>query len=216
MRPADALTSVLGKTAAEATHARYAPQFGSLHKQHVDHILIALKSYRGSNQRPRPSCRAHRRRIWRRRNMATEGTLHRHLHEQTTSEIWTRTSKPIRSCWRVAELPPDILHDSLACCSILVPISGWTFFFGLYLLALWLLSRGFVCIGVDNLFSCALGAPWSALGAPGRHVFSLSLSLYAPRCARLTQIFCSPSVSRHIARWRVACAGVAPQSASEP
>ena len=23
--------------------------------------------------------------------------------------------RPIRSCWRAAELPPDILHDSLAC-----------------------------------------------------------------------------------------------------
>ena len=109
--------------------------------------------------------------------MATEGTLHRHLHEQTTSEIWTRTSTPIGSCWRVAELPPDILHDSLACCSILVQISAWTFFPGLYLLALWLLSRGLVCIGADNLLSCALGARWSALGAPGRLVLSLSLSL---------------------------------------
>ena len=67
------------------------------------------------------------------------------------------------------------------------------------------------------LLSCALGASLSALGAPGRLVLSvsLSLSLYAPRCARLAQIFCSPSVSRHIARWRVACACVAARTLSK-
>ena len=118
--------------------------------------------------------------------------------------------RPIRSCWRIAELPPDILHDSLACCSILVPISCQDLFF---LVSIFLRSGCFtvalsVSAPIALLLSCVLGAPWAALGAAGRLVLSLSLSLSpnAPRSARLAQIFCSPSVSRHIARWRVACA----------
>ena len=98
LRPADVLTSALGNAeavpgsalfayrAAEATYARYATQFGALHKQHVGRILIAWTSYRGSN--PRSTVLPHAQDA----SVATEGSLHQLLQNQTTSEMWTRTS----------------------------------------------------------------------------------------------------------------------------
>ena len=126
--------------------------------------------------------------------------------------------------FHVRSAPAGVSLDFLlTSCTIRLPVDpacsqslAGPFFPGLYLLSLWLLSRGLVCIGADSLitFLCsgrAMGGTWSSWAA-----CPLYLSLSAPRCAPLAQIFCSPSVSRHIARWQAPLAKVAPQSASEP
>ena len=117
-------------------------------------------------------------------------------------------------------MSPDFLLTS---CTIRLPIDpacSRSLAGPFFLVSIFQLSGCFpvalsVSAPIALLLSCALGDPWSALRGPGRLVRSLSLSLYATRCAPLAQISCSPSVSRHIARWRVACAGVAVRTLSK-
>ena len=231
LRPADVLTSALGNAEAvlevpSLLIARLRPHM--LVMQHNSEpstsntwtaILIAWRSYRGSN--PRSTVLPHAQDAsgadvtWRRKSHSTRPSTTR-----PPLKCGHALPRPIRSCWRVAELPPDILHDSLACCSILVPISARTFFF---LVSFFLLSGCFpvalsVSAPITLLLSCALGASLSALGAAGRLVLSLSLTRNRRRTEDLSQTSRARCVGRErdIARWRVACAKVAPQSASEP
>ena len=122
-------------TTAEAAYARNVPQCGALHKQHVDRILIVCPAEGATTDVNRLALRKGNASgadvTWRRKSHSTGPSTNR-----PPLKSGHALPRPIRSCWRVAELPPDILHDSLACCSMLIPISGWT----LFLVSIFLLS----------------------------------------------------------------------------
>ena len=122
LRPADVLTTALGngmtaldisitsphaqqagsdctETMVQQKLSHYGPYLPQLERNNIDYMPLVWSSYGRMHANALTVLRTLSKRIARRRGVASESGVFRHLHGSITVEIWRRAAKQVVSCW---------------------------------------------------------------------------------------------------------------------
>ena len=97
------------ETIVEDRLVHYGSHLATIHTHNIGQTPIAWSAYCTLHSNTLPVLRTLSTCISRRSNVATEQRVDQRPHARISVDWWRRTSRQIRSCWTVAELPPETL-----------------------------------------------------------------------------------------------------------